>query len=79
MAGAIPDAEQFAAAMPEQGSLLEASAGTTSNEAVSDRTAADPPLTEQSPAAEAAPEEPPNPSLPDDESAADAASHGTHE
>jgi segregation and condensation protein B len=62
MAGTIPDAEQFAAAMPEQGSLLEAeaSAGTIPDET-------DPP-----PAADAALEESPNPSLPD-ESAADAA------
>jgi segregation and condensation protein B len=73
MAGAIPDAEQFAAAMPEQGSLLETSAGTISNEATSEETVASLPLTEQIPAAEAAPEESPNPSPTGDESAADAA------
>jgi segregation and condensation protein B len=73
MAGAIPDAEQFAAAMSEQGSLLETSAGTISNEATSEETVASLPLTEQIPAAEAAPEESPNPSPTGDESAADAA------
>jgi segregation and condensation protein B len=63
MAGSVPDADQLAAAMPEQGSLLEAPAEPVAEEAV---------------ATEMIAQEFTHPSPPD-ESAADAAPHGTNE